>query len=62
LRLSSLRVPLREQVSLFQAQPSAQDIQSSLVPKYGPVIKDIQVINPWSVIPEEYARILGRQP
>ncbi len=62
LRLSSLRLPLREQVALFQAQPSAQDIQSSLVPKYGPVIKDIQVINPWSVIPEEYARILGRQP
>lgn len=62
LRLSSLRLPVREQVSLFQAQPSAQDIQSSLVPKYGTVIKDIQVVNPWSVIPEEFARILGRQP
>lgn len=62
VRLTSLRVPASEQVALFSPQVSAQDIQSSLVPKYGPVIKDIVILNPWSVIPEEYARICGRQP
>lgn len=62
LRLTSLRAPQREQVMLFQPRTSAQELQSNLVPKYGSVIKDIEIVNPWSVIPEEFARIRGHQP
>lgn len=62
VRLTSLRLPQSEQVVLFQPRASARELQSNLVPKYGAVIKDIEIVNPWSIIPEEFARIRGRQP
>ena len=59
-RLSSLRVPIPEQGLLFSTKPSAEDIRVLLTPKYGAVVKDIHIIDPWSIIPEDYARITGR--
>lgn len=59
-RLSSLRSPAYEQGTLFRSKPSAEDIRLLLTPKYGAVVKDVHVMNPWSVIPEDYARITGR--
>ncbi len=62
VRLTSLKAAQSQQVVLFQPRTSAQELLSNLVPKYGAVIKDIEIINPWSVIPEDFARIRGRQP
>ncbi len=59
-RLSSLRTPVYQQGMLFASKPSAEDLRVMLTPKYGAVVKEIHVMNPWSVIPEEYARITGR--
>jgi hypothetical protein len=61
IRLTSLRLPIGEQIALFDQSNSLQDLRVSLVPKYGSVIKEIRIHNPWSIIPEDYARIIGQQ-
>ncbi len=61
IRLTSLRHPIGEQIALFDQSSSLQDLRVSLVPKYGSVIKEIRIHNPWSIIPEDYAQIIGQQ-
>lgn len=57
LRLSSIRSPITEQLDLFQRKTTADDIRRMMLPRYENVMRKVTIINPWSVIPEEYAQV-----
>jgi hypothetical protein len=57
LRLASIRRPLSEQTLLFTARPSASEIAAAMAPRYGSVLKTIEILDAWTVIPERFARI-----
>jgi len=57
LRLASLRIPDSEQMSMFSTDTTFEDIITYMLPRYSHIIKRVTILNPWSVIPEEYAKI-----
>lgn len=59
LRLASLAPPAVIQTQLFLPRTSAHEITQTLLPRYASVIKRAEILNPWSIIPEQHARITG---
>lgn len=62
LRLASLRNPEGEQMALFAARNSRTEMLELLRPRYASVIKRIEIIDPWSILPERYSRIVALGP
>lgn len=58
LRLASLRHPEGEQISLFNSGSGRADVVELLRPRYAGVVKRIEIIDPWSILPERYSRII----
>lgn len=62
LRLASLRNPEGEQMTLFDTGNCRADILELLRPRYAGVVKRIEIIDPWSILPERYSRIMPIGP
>ena len=62
LRLASLRNPEGEQMALFAARNSRAEMLELLRPRYASVIKRIEIIDPWSILPERYSRLVALGP
>jgi len=59
LRLASLTPPRAVQTQLFVEKKSEQDVSRALISRYATVMKRVEINDPWSIIPEHYARITG---
>lgn len=59
LRLASLTPPRAVQTQLFIARKTAHDVSLAMLPRYASVMKRVEINNPWSIIPEQYSRIIG---
>lgn len=62
LRLASLRHPEGEQISLFDSGNNRSDVVELLRPRYAGVVKRIEILDPWSILPERYSRIVPIGP
>lgn len=62
LRLASLRHPEGEQISLFDSGRGHADVVELLRPRYAGVVKRIEILDPWSILPERYSRIVPIGP
>jgi len=58
VRLASLTLPIAEQTVLFAPESSLEQITLRMLPRYAHVMKKVVIENPWSVIPEQYGKIL----
>ncbi len=59
LRLASLTQPSVIQTQLFIERKTALDVSLAMIPRYSSVMKRIEILDPWSIVPESYARITG---
>ncbi|MCX6139624.1 MAG: hypothetical protein NTX15_02145 [Candidatus Kapabacteria bacterium] len=59
LRLASLTPPRAVQTQMFIPRKTANDVSHTMLSRYSAVIKRVEIIDPWSIIPEHYARITG---
>lgn len=59
IRLASLTLPSAIQTQLFIERKTSQDVSSAMIPRYSSVMKRIEILDPWSIVPESYARITG---
>ncbi len=62
LRLASLRHAEGEQISLFDSGNNRADVVELLRPRYAGVVKRIEILDPWSILPERYSRIISIGP
>jgi hypothetical protein len=62
LRLTSLRNVEGEQMFLFSKQSRRSELVELLRPRYSHVMKRVEILDPWSIIPERYSRILSIGP
>lgn len=58
LRLASLRQAEAEQIDLFAPRVSPSQLQQLLRPRYGHVLKQVQILDPWTLMPDRHARIV----
>jgi hypothetical protein len=56
--LASLGLPIAEQTLMFAPESSFEQITRGLLPRYAHVMKNVVINNPWSVIPEEFGKIV----
>lgn len=58
IRLASLTLPFAEQTLMFAPASTIEQIAKRMLPRYAHVMKNVVINNPWSLIPEEYGRIV----
>ena len=58
VRLASLTPPQAAQTQLFVERKTAQDVSNGMLPRYAQVMKQVEILNPWSIVPEHYARLV----
>jgi hypothetical protein len=62
LRLASLRQAEGQQMDLFGTEISRTDLLEQMRPRYGSVLKQIEILDPWTLITERHARIVPIRP
>ncbi|MBL0320915.1 MAG: hypothetical protein IPP80_00770 [Ignavibacteria bacterium] len=62
LRLASLTLPTAIQTQLFVERKTTADVSLAMMPRYSAVMKRVEILDPWSIVPESYARIIGYMP
>lgn len=58
VRLASLRQADAQQIDLFAPRITRRDVLEQMRPRYGGVLKQIEILDPWTLMPERHARIL----
>ncbi|MBU3700035.1 MAG: hypothetical protein FGM33_08515 [Candidatus Kapabacteria bacterium] len=58
LRLASLRQAETQQIDLFAPRVSPAELHELLRPRYGDVMKQVQILDPWTLMPDRHARIV----
>ncbi len=62
LRMASLRQAEGQQMDLFGTEISRTELLEQMRPRYGGVLKQIEILDPWTLIPERHARIVPIRP
>lgn len=59
LRFASLTLPIAVQTQLFVPRKTTEDVSLAMIPRYSGVMKRVEILDPWSIVPESYARIIS---
>ncbi len=58
VRLACLAMPTAEQLSLLPTRATAGEVYAALAPRYGATLRRVEVLNPWSVDADRFARLV----